>query len=238
MGTQTSKLELARTIVQQEINLPNDLWIDYLCHGYLRKMYINLDDFFYEISLIQIISKFLANTFLVFDTYPPECRQLIRKCGTQFTRKVKLHDHLGLITIGCGKGWNGGTKHRLIIKSWTYSHMFDAFGIITNIKEFKSKRKWYTDEIDSDDYCALNGCCVVSKYKIPDYNRFTIRSSDCKPGDVIMIKFNGIEWNVSFWFNGEIVGEAMNITPNMTYYPFISSNEYNNYDAQYQLIYD
>ena len=101
--------------------------------------------------------------------------------------------------------------------------MFDAFGIITNIKEFKSKRKWYTDEIDSDDYCALNGCCVVSKYKIPDYNRFTIRSSDCKPGDVIMIKFNGIEWNVSFWFNGEIVGEAMNITPNMTYYPFISS---------------
>lgn len=241
MGTQTSRLALRRTINESEICLSNELWIEYLCHGYLRTVYgkyeIRLESLCYELSLIQIMSQYLDDTFIVFDMYPPECQPLIRECGTIFNRKASDDDHFGLITVGSSKGWSDGI-HKLIIKSMTYAHMFDAFGIITNISEFNNECKWYTDEENSDDYVALNGCCVVSKYKIPDYNRYTVRTNDCKPGDIIQIIFNGNEWNVSFWFNGEIIGDPMKLTPNMTYYPFISSNEYNNYNAKYQLIYE
>ena len=182
MGSTTSRLALRRTINDTQIKsldtcLSNDVWIEYLCHGYLRTVYgkYELDSLCYEISLIQIMSQYLDDTFIVFDMYPPQCQQLIRECGTIFHRQVSHHDHLGLITIGSSKGWNYGI-HKLIIKSMTHAHMFDAFGLITNIAEFKGECKWYTDEEDSDDYVALNGCCVVSKYEIIDYNRYTVRT--------------------------------------------------------------
>mmetsp|Transcript_49368 Transcript_49368/g.78807 ORF Transcript_49368/g.78807 Transcript_49368/m.78807 type:complete len:238 (+) Transcript_49368:47-760(+) len=233
MGAQTSALSLTK----EELNLSNAQWIDYLIHGYLRRQYDTLDYLLYEISLIRVITTYLNDAFLIFDIYPLSCKSLIRECGTIFTRKAHDHDYLGLVTIGSSKGWSKGI-HKLSIRSMTYAHMFDAFGICTNIHEFSHECKWYTDGHECEDYVALNGCCVVSKYKIPEYTKYTIRTGDCQPGDVIWIVFDGSAWTVSFWFNGEQIGEPMNITPNMAYYPFISSNEYNNHNAEYHLVYD
>ena len=94
----------------------------YLLSGYLRCAYLSIQDeeINFEMSLIDVILKFLGNIFIVFDCYPKQYENLMFENGIGFRKDVENKTHY--YTFGCLIKWGKGDLHQLSLKSNTKAH--------------------------------------------------------------------------------------------------------------------
>ena len=128
----------------------------YLTAGYVKSEYLKdrKNDDYFEIALLQVISKFIGNFLVIFDSYPVKCKNLIFKNGKIFKcMKInqKQDKFFGDITFGCPIKWCKGEIHQISFKSYTMSHARAPIGISTNITKLCEETGWYSSRADCVD---------------------------------------------------------------------------------------
>ena len=177
---------------------------------------------------------FVGNIFHIFDAYPVGSSHMIFQGNSS---DIKGVDGKIDVCIGSSVQWTKGI-HTFSVKSMTDGHRLDAFGITTNIDKFCKIKKWYArcaTDANAETY-AMNGCesKSITMRQIND-GKFGSRT---QAGDIIVIMFDGDNWEVSFFVNGIEQAEPMKITPDLTYSPFIALNGYISGTPHYQICYD
>ena len=202
--------------------------LEYLVNGY-----ININFLFkykqykkkYPLCLSSIILIFLGNILLCFDTYPLRWKKCITNNGKIFK---KLQHVTVMYSVGCSYGWNEGI-HSFKIKCVKVPNhkIAEAFGIISNINECKDDDFWYGFS-KHNAYVVYNknitGIGVKAQYNV---------CKQFKNGDIIEIKIDCNNWNVTFFVNNKLIGKSMDINANKTYYPIMSTRYH---DTEYHLV--
>ena len=213
-------------------------------NGYIREHFTSEEvesEKNYPIELNKVISEYLGNLFLRFDTAHNYFKHLIKNDGlmvntTQFNPDG-CKDFSNGYSIACSYGIIPGMVELLEIKCIKAGRQA-AIGVTTNLEASKtaSIQEWITSQ-DGYKYWWYRETSIYAEHNTGDIHEpIRLNGGDCgwDDNDVIGFNVDCNEWKITFYKNNKALG-SFPLRRNMDYYVFIAFNQYTN-DSVYQLL--
>ena len=184
-----------------------------LVNAFMRMELKVAEDDQYPIELNDVILKFLGCILFIFDVFNCDYRYCISNNGTVVEGDLCGSQFMAASTISFDKGIN-----EFAIKC--IKAMNDVIGICTELKEIENNSPWCCYITNGYMYYGYGALLSSANIKVP-----TTEGENgewkWKDDDEIKVVVNCDVWNVTFFKNGEQIGNALKISPNKKYHPFI-----------------
>lgn len=189
-------------------------------------------------AIIWIVLTYYSPTFQL-DIYRDSVSvdRILRNDGTRIIRDPNIHDTQPTAVepdhfiFGCSVGWNWGV-YEFSVKCVHPQN--DVIGVVSDVAACKDEHWIAAYWLDATAYGLYGHGIVMENVARGQHPRILQDGlAKWKKDDVVTVKLDCEQWEISYFINGKQVGETHVIRENATYSPYFGSKHA---AAEYQLI--
>ena len=203
----------------------------YLVTRYVFITFLKENEYKYPEALNVVILRFLGNILIHFDVFNDFYKECVQQNG--HCLKIEEDFEFDTFTVGCSYGFNKGITE-IRIQCVHGDAGDEPIGIGTSLQKCYNKESWFFDCGLENVYGMYSGNLLVKggTGTIADKCQYELR--EWLKNDTLTVRIDCHQRKVSFFINDELMGNAIDIQPNRTYYLTMS---FQTEDVEYRFVY-